>query len=134
MDADRPSAQTGTDDSRGLLELAKLDTRLYEQMANADFIDLLNGTFTVLERTTARVAVGKTGTDMTQFPTPAHAASWAGLCPGNAMSAGKHFSSGCCCKATVICAGYWCKAPGVRRVPKTAFWLVCSIALRPGVA
>ena len=29
---------------------------------------------------------------MTQFPTPGHLASWAGLCPGNAESAGKRFS------------------------------------------
>jgi hypothetical protein len=29
---------------------------------------------------------------MSQFPTSAHAASWAGLCPGNAESAGKRFS------------------------------------------
>jgi hypothetical protein len=29
---------------------------------------------------------------MTQFPSSAHAASWAGLCPGNSESAGKRFS------------------------------------------
>ena len=32
------------------------------------------------------------GADMTQFPSAAHAASWAALCPGNNESAGKRYS------------------------------------------
>ena len=39
---------------------------------------------------TAQVLVSEIGVEMSRFPTAAHLASWAGLCPGNNESAGKH--------------------------------------------
>jgi len=43
-------------------------------------------------RRTAEVIVAETGADMSRFPTDADLASWAGMCPGNNESAGKHFT------------------------------------------
>jgi transposase len=43
-------------------------------------------------RRTAETIVAELGCDMTRFPTAGHAASWAGLCPGNHESAGKRLS------------------------------------------
>ncbi|MBK7021710.1 MAG: IS110 family transposase [Candidatus Microthrix sp.] len=41
---------------------------------------------------TAQVIIAEIGADMSRFPDAGHLASWAGMCPGNNESAGKHRS------------------------------------------
>ena len=45
-----------------------------------------------VDRRTAEVLVAEIGVDMDRFGSPERLASWAGLCPGNNESAGKHYS------------------------------------------
>jgi transposase len=59
--------------------------------ADADALARLD-TIPGIARRTAEVIVAELGCDMTRFPTAGHAASWAGLCPGNHESAGKRLS------------------------------------------
>ncbi len=51
-------------------------------------LDTIHG----VARRTAEVLIAELGVDMGQFPSDRHLASWAGLCPGNNESAGKHKS------------------------------------------
>jgi transposase len=55
------------------------------QVAQLDTIPGIN-------KRTAEVLIAEIGVDMSRFPSEHHLASWAGLCPGNHESAGKHRS------------------------------------------
>jgi transposase len=73
-------------------EIVQLDAQLKERMAgHAELIERLDA-IPGVDVVVAQAVIAEMGTDMTQFPSAAHLASWAGLCPGNAESAGKRFS------------------------------------------
>ena len=72
--------------------ISRLDARIDEaSLPFARQIELL-ATIPGIGQRAAQVIVSEIGVDMTRFPTAAHLASWAGLCPGNNESAGKHRS------------------------------------------
>jgi transposase len=72
--------------------IARFDARIEEAMtpftAAAERLRGIPG----VGQQAAEVIVAELGTDMAQFPTAGHLASWAGLCPGNDESAGKRRS------------------------------------------
>jgi transposase len=73
--------------------IATLDARIETAMAPfADTAALLQTMPGVAARA-AQAILAETGVDMDCFPTPAHLASWARLCPGNHESAGKRQST-----------------------------------------
>ena len=69
--------------------IADLDTEMAERLRPfADHLARLD-TIPGVGRRTAEVILAEVGPDVSRFPTAAHLASWAGLCPGNHQSAGK---------------------------------------------
>jgi hypothetical protein len=73
-------------------KLNEIDSRLRKQMH--PYQDLVRRLCTIpgVQEITAWTLIAELGADMSQFATAAHAASWAGLCPGNCESAGKRQS------------------------------------------
>jgi transposase len=69
--------------------IATLDTRIEASMALFAEEATLVQTMPGVAARAAQAIIAETGVDMSQFPTAAHFASWARLCPGNNESAGK---------------------------------------------
>jgi transposase len=73
--------------------ITRLDARVEEMMtpfrAARELLQMIPG----IKQRNAEIILAEIGVDMTRFETPAHLASWAGVCPGNNESAGKHRST-----------------------------------------
>jgi len=73
-------------------QIVKLDERLEVEMAPfARHVERLS-TMVGIGKVTAQAIIAEIGVDTSPFPTAAHLASWAGMCPGNHESAGKRRS------------------------------------------
>jgi transposase len=66
----------------------EVSSRIVPFSTKVDLLDLIPG----INQRVAEGVLAEIGVDMSCFPTDGHAASWAGLCPGNNESAGKRKS------------------------------------------
>jgi transposase len=93
----------------------EVDRRLVPFAEAARRLQMIPG----IGKRTAEVVIAEIGVDMSRFPTAAHLASWAGLCPGNHESAGKRRSGralkGNAALRSALCEAAWCAA----RTPTT---------------
>jgi len=73
--------------------IARLETEIEQALAPFTRECELLATIPGLDPRTAAAIIAEIGVNMAMFPTAAHLASWAGLCPGNHESAGKRNSA-----------------------------------------
>jgi transposase len=72
--------------------IVRIEEEIERRIGPFEYAVALWQTIPGMDRVTASSLVAEIGVDMTQFPSAAHLASWAALCPGNHESAGKRRS------------------------------------------
>jgi transposase len=69
-------------------QVQEIDEQIQKLMIPFQKEESLIQTIPGISKTSAAAIIAEIGVDMSQFPTEAHLASWAGICPGNNESAG----------------------------------------------
>jgi transposase len=91
--------------------VARLDVKIGELTRPFELVLVLLDAIPGVNRRIAQTIVAEIGVDMSRFPTANHLASWAGMCPGNHESAGKHHSGktrhGCSWLRAVLMEAAW---------------------------
>jgi transposase len=72
--------------------IARLSAEIAERLHPYEKLLARLSTIPGIKRRLAEVILAEIGTDMRRFPSAQHLASWAGMCPGNHESGGKHLS------------------------------------------
>lgn len=70
-------------------QVQEIDEEIQKAMIPFQEENTLVQTIPGISKTTASAIIAEIGVNMSQFPSDAHLASWAGICPGNNESAGK---------------------------------------------
>jgi transposase len=70
-------------------QVQEIDEQIQKAMIPFQKENTLIQTIPGISKTTASAIIAEIGVNMLQFPSDAHLASWAGICPGNNESAGK---------------------------------------------
>ena len=101
---------------------ARVDTVIGPFERARDHLDTITG----VGKRTAEVIVAEIGADMSRFPTAAHLASWARLCPGNNITGGKRRSGSTekgnrWLKAALV-ESAWCAARSRDTYLSAQFW------------